>query len=425
MNKELVLANGVLVNLCQQESANYFNINVGCRAGPVFETKENNGLSHFLEHMLFEGTKQKKGSYSIVNQMEKLGVNTYAVTGNSIMAFSVQSIENTRKIVENLYLLIGEPSFPSDRIQNEKRVIHQEMIREKNDPDCSIFFQQRRCLYGDHPLAYPIAGTRKNINSFTRKDIVSFWGRVMCGKNFAIAVTGKFDMLEMEDLVIKYFSRLPTGNKMLPSEQKIDWSDIKAGCQTYWFEQYDLSLFFLRSDSGITIREELIGYLAEKILGDGQTCRLFKALRGDTGYCYAFGADFTFDDNIWWTILNIGSDRKSVKRNKRAIEKVLISLSSDGITDEELEIAKSKLKLETAVNFSNPVMLGSRLVQNLLEDEDKGIIDLQNVLSLIESISAQDINDFFSFYVNVDDEIPFLMVPKGDICNDDILHTRP
>lgn len=293
-----VLKNGLRVVTVPMKDAATVTVMVMVEAGTRYETSENNGLSHFLEHMCFKGT-QKRTVRDIAFEVERMGAMTNAFTEYNSTGYYVKGksrdLTKIFDIVSDVYL---NSTFPADELEKERGVICAEIDMYEDSPARLIYDHSRFALYGDQASGMMIAGPKKNIVKFSRQDFIDYHKKYYVSGATAVIVAGNTNHATVTKLVKSYFvgiTEKPAIKK--PSIKKI--SGPRKLEKYKPFDQFQVALAARLPHGEHADIPALI--VAASILGDGMGSRLFIRLREEMGAAYSV-----------YSYLNPGSDASDV-----------------------------------------------------------------------------------------------------------------
>lgn len=202
-----VIANGLRILTIPMPSLESATVLVMVAAGSRYETKKNNGISHFLEHMAFKGTKKRPSTMAISSLIDGMGGEFNAFTGKETTGYYIKSAKN--RIETSLDILsdmLMHSKLDSQEIDKEKGVIVEEMNMYEDMPERKIRDIYEQLLYGDTPMGRDIAGNKEIIQTITRNDFVSYMGELYSSANMTVIVAGGIDEDKTVKLVEKYFA---------------------------------------------------------------------------------------------------------------------------------------------------------------------------------------------------------------------------
>lgn len=330
------LPNGLTIISVPSKSPSV-TVSVFVSTGSRYETKNNNGISHFLEHLCFKGTSQRKGK-DIMRYLDGLGAETNAFTNQELTGYYVKSTtkhwKKTLAIVADIYL---HSSFPDAEMQKEKGVIVGEIDMYEDMPTSQVHDLMMSLVYGDQPTGWPIIGTKENIYEMTREDILAYHQDHYVAEATTIVIAGDVDRKEAELEARHFFKNIPDRKKPKAlRSKKLKTQDVKLRVrdtdQTHMIMAYP--------SCGYNHQDALAMMLLGIILGGGMSSRLFETLREDMGvgyYVNAFNGTL-FDTGVFQ--ISTGIDSSRVEEVVVAILKELDTLKKDGL--EEKELRKSK-----------------------------------------------------------------------------------
>ena len=172
-----VLPNGLTVITERMEHIRSVSIGIWLRTGSRHEETEANGISHFLEHMVFKGTKTRTAE-DIARQMDSIGGNMDAFTAKECICFNVKVLDEHLPIaMDVLSDLVLNPTFGADDLEKERGVILEEIKMDEDNPDYLVHEIFTQSFWKDHPLGLPIAGTKETVRRFDRDLLQSYYGK--------------------------------------------------------------------------------------------------------------------------------------------------------------------------------------------------------------------------------------------------------
>lgn len=313
-------------------------INVGSRD----ETEANNGITHFIEHMLFKGTK-RRNTREIAEFVEDIGGYLNAFTTKENTCFYVRVLsEHLREGVEILSDMIQNPIFDKKEIEKEKGVVFEEIKDIENDLEEYIGDLLEYYIYYPHPLGFPIIGTRKTVKEFSREKLFEHMRKFYNPSNIVVSAAGNLVHDELVKYVDKFFNSGGTNGfyyerekpqKVKAIHQKLEKATSQAhvciGTATYGAK-----------DSS---RDQLL--LLNTILGDGMSSRLFQNIREKYGFVYSIYSFYTMFKDSGVLGVYFACDKKNVEKTLELVWREFNSIVKNGIDLKELKRVKRKLKV--------------------------------------------------------------------------------
>jgi len=207
------LSNGVRVVTIRLPHLASVSVSVFVRTGSRHENRRLNGISHVVEHMAFKGT-ESRDARAINLDAERLGAQVNAHTDKDHTAYHIGGlVQHTGLFIEMLGEIVRASIFPEDELERERQVILQEFIEDEDDPLSTAFKLFDKLCFGDHPLAQPVIGTRRNIERFTRNELLGYVHRQYTGANVIVGIAGNVDPAAVVKAVQAAFGSMPAGEE--------------------------------------------------------------------------------------------------------------------------------------------------------------------------------------------------------------------
>ncbi len=287
MNKpfKLKLRNGLRVITIPQPESLTATAMVSVEAGSKYETKDINGLSHFLEHMVFKGTTKRPTALAITGELDGLGAQYNAYTSQETTSYYAKvkkdRFDEVLDAVADMYL---DPLFNAGEIEKERGVIIQELNMYEDTPMRKVQELFMNVVYGDQPAGWDIGGRKEVIKALTRDDFIAYRKKHYVPQATIVTLAGNFNAKKALKDVEKYFSKLKPGakGKKLPVREKqakpkelVHFKDVDQSHVVMGFRAFDAH----------DERKYALQLLAE-ILGGGMSSRLFQQVREELGAAY-------------------------------------------------------------------------------------------------------------------------------------------
>ena len=383
-----VLPNGLRVILAPQKDSVAATILVLVEAGSKYETKEINGLSHFLEHMCFKGTTRRPKAIDIAGELDGLGADYNAFTSQEYTGYYVkvqfEKAGQALDIISDLYL---NPVFEPAEIEKEKGVVIEEINMYEDLPPRKVADVFTDLLYGDQPAGWDIAGKKEIIQKLKKEDFLKYRTEHYVAKATLIVVAGAFDEKEFREgiqnhfkgiTVAKKFGKVKTIESQLKPDVKIQY---KKSDQTHFvlgsraFDLYDSRKYAL----------DVLG----DILGGGMSSRLFQKIREELGAAYYVRADSNLSTDHGYFAVASGVDHKKFDLVVGAILEELKRVANENVPDAELQRSKDHLAGKLLLGLETSDSLASFYgIQGILNEEIQNPDDL---LKKITSVTADEI----------------------------------
>lgn len=304
------LKNGLRVITVPMKDNPTVTVLVMVETGSKYETKAKNGISHFLEHMCFKGTEKRPSAHAISAELDGLGSQYNAFTGQEYTGYYAKSdakhFKNIFDVVSDIYL---NSTFPEAEMEKEKGVIVEEINMYEDMPHRHVYDLFMGLLYGDQPAGWNIAGSRENVRSMTRQDFVTYKKAHYVPKATTVIVAGKVKEKEVEKEIARVFGSL----KSTAKSTKIKTKDVQTKPQalvSYKKTDQTHLMLGMRAFDTYDKRNAALSVLGT-ILGGGMSSRLFIKLREDLGVAYYVraGSDNYTDHGFFNITAGVSNDR--------------------------------------------------------------------------------------------------------------------
>ena len=333
------LENGIPVVMESFKNMRSVAVGVWIKVGSRYEKPEENGISHFLEHMFFKGTK-KRSTKDIAIEIDSIGGDLNAFTSRENTAFYIKVLdEHLETGIDLLSDIFVHSLFPEDEIEKEKKIIKEEIKMVEDTPDDYIHDLFSHDVWGDEGLGQTILGRRETIASFTRENLVSHIRKHYGTRDIVIACAGNFSHDDLIHTLGSSFGGLRHG------------SEPKAGPKPKFRQSVKIYTKDI-SEAHICIGVPSISQVSDEryslfvlntILGAGVSSRLFQEIREKRGLAYTvYSYTSSYIDTGLWGIY-AGVSKKKVTEAVEVIIDEMLALK-DTLTDAELQRAKNHLK---------------------------------------------------------------------------------
>jgi predicted Zn-dependent peptidase len=340
--KKKILKNGLRIIAVPIKNAPSVTVMSLIEAGSNYESKQNNGISHFLEHMFFKGTEKRPKAIDISREFDSLGADSNAFTSQEFTGYWAKAHKkHTDKILDIISDIYLHPTFPADDLETEKGVIVEEINMYKDLPQRLVHEVFDELLYGDQPAGWSIAGTEKIVRSFKRDNFVNYRKNHYVSSATTIIVAGDIDEKNIFKKVEKVFVDISTSKKT--GKRKVSEKQNTPGIKLHFKETDQTHLvigfrtFDLYDKRMPTLR------LLSAIVGGGMSSRLFQKMRTELGICYYIRSainDFTDHGSL---VISAGVDSNRVEEGVRGILDEMKKIRDKKISESELRKAKDFL----------------------------------------------------------------------------------
>lgn len=388
MFKKITLENGLRIIIVPQENTQAATVLVLVGTGSKYEKKEINGISHFLEHMFFKGTKKRPSAKAVAETLDKVGGIYNAFTSEEYTGYfakvAAPYLELALEWVSDIFL---NSLLPENEIEKEKGVIIEEINMRYDHPMSYVQTLWSKLLYGDQPAGWEIAGTKETVSKMNRQKLLDYMKSQYVASNTIISVAGKIKESEVISKVKKYFNKIKTTPpiKKPPVREK----QTKPACLLNFrkTDQTHLCLgvraFNLFHPQRYT--QEILGV----ILGGLMSSRLFIAVREKLGVAYYIKTDVVSNPDTGYLVTQAGVDNENVEKAIQTILKEYRKISQKKVPLSELKKAKDNIKGRLALELeSSDAQASFYAGQEVLE---KKILTPEEIFAKIDKVTALDV----------------------------------
>jgi predicted Zn-dependent peptidase len=339
--RRTVLPNGLIVLTERMEHMRSVAMGVWIKSGSRCEPAEANGISHFVEHMLFKGTRSRSAQ-SIAREMDSIGGNLDAFTGKETICFNVKSLADHVPIaLDVLSDLVLNPIFASTDIERERSVILEEIKIDEDNPDVLVHELFTQSFWKDHPLGKPILGTSKTVGRVDQQSLSEYHGGRFHGGNMIFSAAGNLDHDRFAEAVAQKFSTLAGGEALneLPAPSasaRILLRNKKS------LEQVQICLGVPAPP--ITDENRYATLILNTVLGGGMSSRLFQTIREERGMAYSIYSDLSPYRDTGTLCVYAGTSAGKALEVVELILDEFRRLKQELLSEEELTRAKNQVK---------------------------------------------------------------------------------
>ena len=339
--------NGLRLVVKQMQGLMSVTMGILVGTGGAMETDAEDGISHFIEHMQFKGTKTRN-AFEISDSFDRLGAQVNAFTGKDITCYySKCTSDHTTACFELLSDLFLHSTFPEDEMEREKGVVCEEISMNEDTPEDLCMDLVARAFYGKENYGRNILGTQSNVKGFTVDDILRYKKARYCPENIVISFAGGIDKDTAQALVETYFGALPTGKfeKRVPLLCKGKQTLVK----TKPIEQMHIALAYPAVKRGDLLEDTVNA--VNGVLGGTMSARLFQEVREKRGLAYSVYSYVSPYAECGSQIIYAGVNPKQVQSAYDAINEVIADIKKNGVTKDEF--LRSREQMKSGMFFSN------------------------------------------------------------------------
>lgn len=386
--KEIFLENGLQLVTVKRDSK-LASIQVGLRIGAIFEKEDEKGICHFIEHMLFKGTK-KRNNNQINQALEERGGSYNAYTDYTSTVFAVTALaEELEASAEILADMMINATFPEEEVERERGVIFAEYKTSMDDVEQYSFQQAHETAFRNSPLRYDVIGTEKNIKGFTKTQLERFYNSNYIPNQCVISIVSPMEHTAVEAMVNQYFGSWQPG-PLKPRNVAIE-RHMSLQRITYKKHIEQNTIIYLYTFHGLSRMEELALEILNHKLGESPNSILFRALREEKGIAYDVYSEMDATEYIKILSIYTAVGEEDVFEAQSIIEDCIQKIKSRAICLDEKNVRLMKKVIKTAVAsmLEDSSELASYIVHQKLAG--KKIDEFEDDLNAMEKIHAEDI----------------------------------
>ncbi len=389
-----VLPNGLTIITEEMQHIRSVSIGVWIKTGSRDEDPQFNGISHFIEHMVFKGTRQRTAE-DIARQVDSIGGNMDAFTAKECVCFNMKVLDEHVPIaLDVLSDLVLHPTFAQTDITRERGVILEEIKMDEDNPDYLVHEIFTQNFWKDHPLGKPILGTKETVRKFEQAVVFDTYSQRFNPANLIIAAAGNINHDRFVDVVVQHFQHMrPASNGYHSVPPKVVPRIIMRNKKA--LEQVQICIGV--PSHPIAHEKRYASYILNTVLGGGMSSRLFQNIRERQGLVYAIYSDLNPYRDTGCLGVYAGTSRESATRVVESVIAEFRDLKSAPVPAEELRRCKDQLKGSLMLSLESSTARMSNLArQEMYFDR---FYSLDELIERIEEVSAHDLqhlaHDFF------------------------------
>jgi predicted Zn-dependent peptidase len=325
-------------------------LHFGIKVGSMYELPQENGMSHFIEHMLFKGTK-KRDNEKLNRDLENLGGEYNAYTDNTSTVYSITSLgEELEKSIEIMSDMIIYPEFNVEELEKERNVILSEIRSNKDDIEQLSFMQINKIGFKNSSLRYDICGSEKNVTRFTREDLVEFYNRYYLPNNCFISVVSPYEHEKVINIILRYLKKW----KPKSIELKNIVVENNFPCKKIFYKRdiEQSSIMFLFTCYGLDKKQELALRILSYKLGESPNSILFRKLREENGFGYDIYTDLDLTEYVKTLYIYATVNEENIQEAIDIILSCIEHIKEEKIIFDKDSIITMKKALKTSIAFT-------------------------------------------------------------------------
>ena len=365
-------------------------INVGIKVGSLYENGDEKGISHFIEHMLFKGTKNRSNE-EINEALEFLGGEYNAYTDYAVTVYTISCLEEEIKnAIEILGDMIVASTFSEEEVEKERGVILAEIRTGKDDVEDFSFKRTNEIAFKKSPLRYDVAGLDKTVKKFIRNDLIEYYNKYYVANNSVITIVSSFEHEEALSEVKKRFGNWKKGyvEKLKVIEEEND--PIKFVTNKENIEQSTIT--YLYTFYGLDRNLELPFRILNHRLGESANSLLFREVREKRGLAYDIYTNLDMTKGVKTFSIYTAVSEEDIESALEAIDETILGVKNGSIEigERDLNLMKKIHKTAVITTLEDPAELCNYMLHQALDEED-----LYEFVNDMDKLNELDINKIY------------------------------
>ncbi|MBI4418428.1 MAG: insulinase family protein [Ignavibacteriales bacterium] len=409
MYQKTALPNGLRVVTEHIPHIRSVSIGVWVDVGSRDESPGTNGITHFIEHMVFKGTSRRT-MREVSRSIESVGGYMNAFTSKEHTCFYARVLDNhTRLALDVLSDLTLHALFPEKELEKEKGVVIEELRNAEDDPDDIIHDYLEKALYGSHPMGFPVIGVEGNLRRFRKTDLLRHRNRFYLPSRIVIAAAGNVKHEEIVELTERFFSGTRgngavVGGRRRPNGRRVERVEIEKPIQ-----QAHLALG--TTTFSIKSKQRYPLLVLNTLLGDGMSSRLFQNIRERYGFAYSVYSFASLLSDTGSFGIYVGTDKTHVDACQDLVLKELRKLTTTPVSQAELARTKEQLKGSMMLSLENIPSRMMRLGTSELYFQEYSPLD--TILQEIDRVTSDDLQRLAAGVFREDNFARVLFLPAA------------
>jgi predicted Zn-dependent peptidase len=389
------LPNGLTIVSEEMLHIRSVSIGIWIRTGSRHEASELNGISHFVEHMVFKGTKNRNAE-EIARQVDSIGGNLDAFTAKECVCFNVKVMdEHLGLAMDILSDMVLNPTFHESDIGKERGVILEEIKMDEDNPDLLVHEIFTQNFWKGHPLGRPILGTKETVRRFHQNMLFDYYGTRFVPGNMVISAAGSLKHDNFVELVTRTFEHLspraeileeappkPQARIMMRNKKSLEQVQICVGVPSY----------------SISHENRYASFVLNTLLGGGMSSRLFQNIRERQGLVYSIFSELNPYRDTGCLAVYAGTSRSTAPQVVNSIVNEFRELKRNRVSDDELQRAKNQLKGSLMLSMESSTARMSNMARQ--EMYYNRFFGMSEIIERVQAVSADDVqknaSEFFA-----------------------------
>lgn len=395
------LNNGLRVLLVNDQDSPSVTVMISVKVGARYETLNESGIAHLIEHNLFKGTHKRPSSKDIAYEVENLGAFQNAFTGKEGTSYYIKGPQDKAvQMLEILADMVCNPSFPVEDFEKEKKVIIEEIKMYEDIPQekvCDYFLGN---LFSENQLGVDIAGTVSTVGNIKVENCRRFMANYYTSNNMVLIISGKFNVEELLEKAAKVFDSLPRHEIIQPENYEETKLNLKVKTYTKDIEQTHIVIGGYAPNYQLSQRKILPFYLGRTILAGGMGSKLYQKIREELGIAYYIGMGGQAFKETGYYDIGLGVDHARVQEAIAAVFSVLRDFQKGHISVKEFERAKNLSIGSMVTAFETSDEVASWFGRQILQDQE--LVSGEEIIKMLKEISLDEVLTIWNKWLSND-----------------------
>ncbi|MGN1060322.1 MAG: M16 family metallopeptidase [Candidatus Coproplasma sp.] len=383
--------NGIRLIVKQMSGLMSVSMGIIVGTGAAYESDSEDGISHFIEHMMFKGTK-KRTAFQISDRMDAIGAQVNAFTSKDVTCYYAKSTSNHAEdafeILSDLFL---NSVFPEDEMVREKGVVIEEISMNEDTPDDLCLDLLSQAFFGQKNYGRNILGSKDNVSGFTRKDIKKYLDARYTPDNIVISMAGNISFELAEKMVAKYFEGIPA--------KTLEKRDLNVNLNySNLFKKKDIEQIHVAVAYPSMKRYERLcdaTQIMNAVLGGSMSSRLFQTVREKLGLAYTVYSYVSYYEQSGALTVYAGVNAKNFSKSVEAIAECIADLKKKDMTEDEFKRGKeqmlSSLVFAQESTSSQMLLYGKELLYS------GKIFDFEEKVANLNAVTLDNVNEAIEY----------------------------
>jgi predicted Zn-dependent peptidase len=381
-----VLPNGLTILTEQMDHIRSVSLGIWLKAGSRNEEPEVNGISHFVEHMVFKGTEHRTAE-DIAREVDSIGGNMDAFTGKEMVCFNIKVLDEHLPIaVDVLGDMVLHPVFDEIEVGRERGVIIEEIKMDEDDSNSLVHEIFTQNFYKNHSLGRPILGTKETVKKFDQAKTFDYYRSKFVPENMVISAAGHVPHEVIVDLLSREFGQLPPGKQpLVDAPPKINSRIILRNKKALEQVQICIGVPSYR----VNHPKRFVAYVLNTLLGGGMSSRLFQNVREKQGLVYSIFSELNPYKDTGCLAVYAGTSRESAPKVVQSVLHEFREIKAGALPEEEVKRAKDQLKGSLMLGLESS---GSRM-SNLARQEmyHDHFMGMDEMIARVEAVTREEV----------------------------------